>query len=139
MKKSIALLFLLLALMAAQFTPAHVKLFAPELFAYGDGYGIRSPRFELYVVYSEWKNADMRLLFVMAGKRTADGWSGKIAQVIGTRIASYPPFDCSGEYIYCYGRQDTPAWRGWLEFRGHARPFCGGDKIKDPCRMLRKD
>jgi len=128
MKKILFVLFvvLLIALPYKQ-----VELFAPELFAYGRGYGIQTNSNEVYVIYSEWE--DNKFLFLMYGNKEGNFWEGKIVQILGDKIESYAPYICSDANTYCYKRQDKTNWRGWIEFRGHNRPFCGGEKIKMPC------
>lgn len=109
--------------------------FAPELFSYGKGYGVQTESIEFYLIFVEWENKNF--VFLMYGKKQSDYFSGKVTQVFGQHIGSYAPFDCSSLYVYCYQRQIKDNWRGWLEFRGHNRPFCGGEKIKHPCLMLK--
>lgn len=127
MKKLLFFVLLLPVLFISQ-----TETFAPELYSYGVGYGIKTSSAEAYVIYSEWGEDD-RFLFVMYGKRNGIYFDGRIFQVAGEHIGSYAPYDCSNEFVYCYRRQDKDNWRGWIEFRGQPRPFCGGEKIKEPC------
>jgi hypothetical protein len=120
-------LFLLLPVLFVSQT----QTLAPELYSYGIGYGVKTDSAEAYIIHSQWDEEEF--LFLMYGKRNGDFFDGRIVQIAGEHIGSYAPYDCSSEFVYCYRRQDKNNWRGWIEFRGHTRPFCGGDKIKSPC------
>lgn len=111
-------------------------LIAPELFAYGRGYGLASSQFEIYLIPVHWENPDHDFLFLMVGKRDGNTMRGVIVQLLGEKIKSYPPYQCSTEYLFCYAREIKDNWRGWIEFRGQKRPLCGGEKIKDKCLKL---
>lgn len=131
--KKIAVFLLLIALFIS--TVVETNVFAPELFSYGQGAGIQGAQYEVVIIYVDW--GAEQFLFLMAGKKTSDKiYEGKIYQLLGNRITSYPPYNCSTATAYCYARGVRENWRGWVEFRGSKRAFCGGKKIKDPCLKM---
>jgi hypothetical protein len=117
-----------------------ISIFAPELFGYGNAYGIQTKNREFFIVHSYWQENDWQenhnFIFIVSGKRDGEFLSGSIIQLYGMHIPSYPPYNCSSKTVYCYERQDKPIWRGWIDFRGHARPLCGGEKINYPCAIF---
>lgn len=104
---------------------------APELFGREAAYGLHAMDYEIIFIPVLWD--DSSYLFMMVGHVQNGTITGHVTQLLGERIMSYPPYDCSTETSYCYKRENKINWRGWIEFRGHNRPLCGGQKLPATC------
>jgi len=125
------LLFILLLFILLLLTGYRSEVFAPELFSVGTAYGLHMAGYEIALIFVQWDTQSF--IFLMYGSKQGKTIAGRITQLSGARITSYPPYECSTATTYCYERRDTINWRGWLEFRGHHRPFCGGQKLSPTC------
>lgn len=131
MTKNVIIALLSLALLAAISHKNSVSI--PELVD-GNLYSLRAFGYEVGIISTRWD--DSRVIFAITGVERDGIVRGKITQIAGPRIASYAPYDCSTYYVYCYARDTRENWQGWVEFRGHRRPMCGGIKPRNPCLMM---
>lgn len=127
------LLIMILLLLLAM-TAVRIKVNAPELFGKSVGYGFQTAWFEIIFIPVHWPNNNF--LFLMSGHLQGKTFQGTLVQLYGKKIGSYGPYECSTATFFCYERTVQKNWKGWIEFRGHPRPFCGGEELKAKCRLV---
>lgn len=128
----VLLLLLIILLFAMIFV--RIKVNAPELFGMSTGYGFQTARYEILFIPVRWPNN--KFFFLMFGHLQGKTFKGSVMQIYGKKIETYGPYECSTPVLFCYERTLQKNWKGWIEFRGHQRPFCGGEQIKSNCRLV---
>jgi hypothetical protein len=125
------------SLLSAAMNMNVVTINAPEVFGVQKAYYLPLTHTrETALIFVDWN--DKTMIFWMYGKIENKYSRGFIQQIYGERIEQYPPYLCSTQERWCYVRQNKPRSRGWIEFRGHNRPFCltFTDELPQTC-MLR--
>lgn len=125
--KQLALIGLLIVVFLA--LNAHIeRISAEELFGEGMSVSVETDKAEIGLITAKWPDGQ-RFVFAFAGLDR----SGYIVQVFGQRMQQYGPYQKSNQWAFYYERRPETSWLGRIEFRGHFRPFCGGNDIPKNC------
>lgn len=126
MRDRVAVLLAIIAFASISFAAVNIGVATiniPEVFGVQKAYYLLlTPKRETALIFVDWGGKMM--VFWMYGKIDDKYSRGFIQQIYGERIEQYPPYSCSTQERWCYVRQNKPRSRGWIEFRGHNRPFC---------------
>lgn len=115
------------------------KVRAAELFGDGTAYVMDAGLLEFGCIYADWgeEYGKFAFLFFGYGRERKNGY---IIQVFGKRIDQYGPYEKSNKWAYFYERETAERWSGWIEFRGHPRPFCGtiSNRLPGRCMLIER-
>ena len=103
------------------------RISAPELFGDGNALWLQTTHFRVGVIMSSW---DRHAIMFAAVEHDGQGY---MAQLPYPTIGQYGPYDRSGPWMIYYERKIPAGWVGRIEFRGHLRPFCGGENVSERC------